>query len=81
LRFLGEREGLRIVGWVKRVIGGAEWEVVVMVRRGWEQGQWLVDEVVQGVMARVVVRVGGGGGLVWRVRFEVEGEWLRLLYW
>jgi hypothetical protein len=67
LRFLGEREGLRIVGWVKRVIGGAEWEVVVMVRRGWEQGEWLVGEMVEGVMARVIVSGGGGGILVWRV--------------
>jgi hypothetical protein len=43
------------------------WEVVVMVRRGWEQGEWLVGEMVEGVMARVIVSGGGGGILVWRV--------------
>jgi hypothetical protein len=48
------REGLRIVGWVKRVIGEWEWEVVVMVRVGWEVG-----EMVGGERVRVVVRVGG----------------------
>jgi hypothetical protein len=54
-----------------------EWEVVVMVRRGWEQGGWLVGEMVEGVMARVIVSGGGvwhfglEGQLRFVVRFEV----------
>jgi hypothetical protein len=59
LRFWA-REGLRIVGWMKIVIGDVAWEVVVRVRV-----TWLFGEKVGGERERVVVRVGGGGILFW----------------